>query len=190
MWQMSAPAASVADPVPAATAADDTSVSVKPSRTSGGVFDGLSDTLGKVGAALNPVNWFAAGGKAKEIGFGCMGMSAFYGSAATTSEADAIAVFKHAVANGVKLFNTATFYGPLNEKGFGANLRLLKKCIQEVDRSKIQIMCKIGMDTRAPVEKTGTQWIMRGDAASIRADVEYAYVSPIGGGLFVRLADA
>ncbi len=43
-----------------------------------------------------------------------------------------------------------------------------------VDRSKIKIMCKIGMDTRAPVEKTGTQWIMRGDAAGLRADVDFA----------------
>ena len=72
------------------------------------------------------------------------------------------------------MFNTATFYGPLNEPGFGANLRLLNKCFAAVDRSKVQIMCKICMDTRAPVEKTGQQWIMRGDAASIAADVDYA----------------
>jgi aryl-alcohol dehydrogenase-like predicted oxidoreductase len=86
----------------------------------------------------------------------------------------AIALIKHAVDQGVTLFNTATFYGPLNEPGFGANLRLLNKCFAAVDRSKIQIMCKICMDTRAPVEKTGQQWIMRGDAASIAADVDYA----------------
>ena len=35
-------------------------------------------------------------------------------------------------------------------------------------------MVKICMDTRAPVDKTGTQWINRGDAATVRADVDYA----------------
>eukprot|EP00961_Rhodomonas_salina_P147999 1992575-Rhodomonas_salina.1 len=35
-------------------------------------------------------------------------------------------------------------------------------------------MVKICMDTRAPVDKTGTQWINKGDAATVRADVEYA----------------
>ena len=46
-------------------------------------------------------------------GFGCMGLSAFYSSSATTSEAQALAVFKAAYDAGVTLFNTATFYGPL-----------------------------------------------------------------------------
>jgi hypothetical protein len=88
--------------------------------------------------------------------------------------------------------------------GFGANLRLLRKCLEGVDRSQVsyltnivragqgqanpqnivinpschphqvQLMVKIGMDTRAPVEAPGSQWIMRGDAASLRADVEFA----------------
>ncbi|GAX79831.1 hypothetical protein CEUSTIGMA_g7271.t1 [Chlamydomonas eustigma] len=107
-------------------------------------------------------------------GFGCMGFSAFYGSAAKTTKEQAISVVKHATEKGVTLFNSATFYGPLNEEGFGANLRLLKDCISEVGREKIQLMVKIGMDTRAPVEKTGTQWIMKGDEASLRADVDYA----------------
>ena len=56
-------------------------------------------------------------------GFGCMGMSAFYSSAKTTSEEDCIAVFHEAVAAGVTLFNSADFYGPLNADGFGHNLR-------------------------------------------------------------------
>ena len=58
-------------------------------------------------------------------GFGCMGMSAFYSSAKTTSEEDCIAVFHEAVAAGVTLFNSADFYGPLNADGFGHNLRYL-----------------------------------------------------------------
>ena len=40
-----------------------------------------------------------------------MGFSAFYASARTTTEEQAIEVFKHAVDRGVTLFNTATFYG-------------------------------------------------------------------------------
>jgi aryl-alcohol dehydrogenase-like predicted oxidoreductase len=83
-------------------------------------------------------------------------------------------VFKRAVELGVTLFNTATFYGPLHVDGFGANLRLLKPCIASVPRSKIQLMVKIGMDTRAPIDKTGQQWIMRGDPQALREDVEFA----------------
>jgi len=83
-------------------------------------------------------------------------------------------VFQKAVESGVTLFNSATFYGPLNEEGFGANLRLLKKCLVGVDRSKIQLMVKIGMDTRCPAEKTGTVWLNKGDEATLRADVDYA----------------
>ena len=69
---------------------------------------------------------------------------------------------------------SATFYGPLNEEGYGANLRLLKKCLATVDRSKVKLMVKVGMDTRCPVEKTGTSWIMRGDSKGLRDDVEFA----------------
>ena len=84
-------------------------------------------------------------------GFGCMGFSAFYSSARKTSDESALAVFHSAVDSGVSIFNSATFYGPLNVDGFGANLRLIKKCLVGVDRSKVQLMVKIGMDTRAPV---------------------------------------
>jgi len=43
------------------------------------------------------------------------------------------------------------FYGPLNEEGYGANLRLLNRCIHQpgVERARIQIMMKIGVDTRS-----------------------------------------
>lgn len=84
-----------------------------------------------------------------------MGFSAFYSSARKTTGASAKEVFRTAVESGVTLFNTATFYGPLNVDGYGANLRLLKECLVGLDRSKIQLMVKIGMDTRAPVEETG-----------------------------------
>lgn len=81
-------------------------------------------------------------------GYGCMGLSAFYTSSRTKTLNEKIAVFHEAVKNGVTLFNTATFYGPLNEEGYGDNLRLIKKCLEGIDRTKIQLMVKVGMDTR------------------------------------------
>lgn len=101
-----------------------------------------------------------------------MGMSAFYTN--RSSEDNNVAVFHEAVAKGVTLFNSATFYGPLNEEGYGANLRLMKKCLEGIDRSKLTIMIKVAMDTRCPVEKTGTVWVNRGTEEGIREDVEYA----------------
>jgi len=107
-------------------------------------------------------------------GYGCMGLSAFYASARNVTPDTACAVVHHALESGVTLFNTATFYGELNDVGFGANLRLLKHCFAGVDRSRFQIMVKIGMDTRTPVENTGKSWVMHGDAEYLRADVDYA----------------
>jgi aryl-alcohol dehydrogenase-like predicted oxidoreductase len=109
-----------------------------------------------------------------EQGYGCMGMSAFYTTARTISEQDKIQVFHEAVQCGVKLFNSATFYGPLNDEGYGENLRLIRKCLEGVDRSQIQLMVKVGMDTRCPVEKTGTSWVNRADREGLLADVNYA----------------
>lgn len=77
-----------------------------------------------------------------------MGFSAFYASAKKTTPDQAKAVIHHAAGSGVTLFNSATFYGELNDVGFGANLRLLRTCIEGLDRSKIQLMVKVGMDTR------------------------------------------
>lgn len=103
-----------------------------------------------------------------------MGLSAFYASARHTTPDQARMVVLHALESGVELLNSATFYGELNEVGFGANLRLLRHCLAGVDRSSYKLMVKIGMDTRCPVEKTGTRWVLRGDAASLQADVDYA----------------
>ena len=103
-----------------------------------------------------------------------MGFSAFYESARRTTPDQARSVVHHVIHSGVELLNSATFYGELNENGFGANLRLLKHCLQGLDRSSYKLMVKIGMDTRCPVEKTGTSWVMRGDRESLRRDVDYA----------------
>lgn len=103
-----------------------------------------------------------------------MGFSAFYSSAKKATPDQARAVILHALDSGVTLFNSATFYGELNDIGFGANLRLLRHCLEGVERSRYRLMVKVGMDTRCPVEKTGTSWVMRGDAESLRKDVDYA----------------
>jgi aryl-alcohol dehydrogenase-like predicted oxidoreductase len=114
----------------------------------------------------------------RQMGYGCMGLSAFYSSAFTTTDESAIEVLNYAYDHGCTIFNTATFYGALNEVGFGANLKLLAKWLhqadKEIDRSKIKIMCKVGMDTRCPVEKTGSSWVNRGDADGLRTDIDYA----------------
>lgn len=106
-------------------------------------------------------------------GFGCMGWSAFY-SGNTTTE-DAINVFKHCVSEGVTLFNTAVFYGPLTQSGYGENLRLLNKCLKSgVDRSKVMLMVKIGMDTRPPDgSPPGSSWKMI-PPSGLQADVDWA----------------
>ena len=88
-----------------------------------------------------------------EQGYGCMGLSAFYTSAKNTTPEKARTVIQHVLESGITLLNTATFYGELNEVGFGANLRLLRHCLEGVDRSKYQLMVKIGMDTRNVISK-------------------------------------
>mmetsp|Transcript_33986 Transcript_33986/g.74854 ORF Transcript_33986/g.74854 Transcript_33986/m.74854 type:complete len:337 (+) Transcript_33986:79-1089(+) len=107
-------------------------------------------------------------------GYGCMGLSAFYSSAKDVTPEKAKAIIHHVVGKGVTMLNTATFYGPLNEPGFGANLRLLRGALDGIPRSQVHLMVKIGMDTRCPVEKTGSSWVMRGSPASLMADVDYA----------------
>ena len=77
-----------------------------------------------------------------------MGLSAFYTSAKTVTPEQARNIVHHAFHSGVRLFNSATFYGELNEIGYGANLRLLRSAFEGLDRSQYQLMVKIGMDTR------------------------------------------
>jgi aryl-alcohol dehydrogenase-like predicted oxidoreductase len=108
-------------------------------------------------------------------GFGCMGWSAFYSSANSITEEAACSIFQRCIAEGVTLFNSAVFYGPLTREGYGANLRLLNKCLKSgVDRSKIQLMVKIGMDTRPPEgDPPGSAWNMI-PPSQLEADVDFA----------------
>jgi len=102
-------------------------------------------------------------------GFGCLGLSGAYASFVETTPEVTKAIVHHVVDKGiayschcltnltltippltlgVTLFNSSTHYGVLNEVGFGGNLRILGKAMEGLDRSKIQLMVKIGLDTK------------------------------------------
>ena len=69
------------------------------------------------------------------IGFGCMGMSEFYGA---TDDNESLATLEHAYASGVTLFDTADIYG------FGHNETLLGRFIRG-KRERLVIATKAGI---------------------------------------------
>jgi hypothetical protein len=50
----------------------------------------------------------------------------------------------------------------------------MKSVAESYDRSKYQLMVKIGMDTKAPVADTGKRWVLSGKEDWLRNDVDYA----------------
>ncbi|MBC9226487.1 aldo/keto reductase [Aeromicrobium sp. 636] len=77
------------------------------------------------------------GPEVSAIGLGCMGMSWGYGPA--SNESDMIALIKHAVDQGVTLFDTAEVYGPwINEELVGRALAPV--------RDRVVIATKFGYD--------------------------------------------
>ena len=50
----------------------------------------------------------------------------------------------------------------------------MKSVADKYDRSKYQLMVKIGMDTKAPVAETGKRWVLSGKEDWLRDDVDYA----------------
>jgi aryl-alcohol dehydrogenase-like predicted oxidoreductase len=92
-----------------------------------------------------------------EIGLGCMGMSAFYG---TTDEKQSIATLHHAIDIGVTFFDTAEMYGPhLNEE-------LLGKAFAG-RRDEVKIATKFGIVVREDFSRG-----VDGSAENVRRSIE------------------
>ncbi|KAL1825677.1 hypothetical protein ACET3Z_012455 [Daucus carota] len=93
-------------------------------------------------------------------GLGCMGMSAFYGSAKPESEM--IKLIHHAVTAGVTFLDTSDFYGP------HTNEILVGKALRELGlRGKVELATKFGLST-----KEDGQIEIRGDPEYVRAACE------------------
>jgi len=78
------------------------------------------------------------------------------------------ALVREALRRGVTLFHSSAAYGPPTEDGYGSNLRLLRSCLEGVDRAAYQLMVEVGLDTR------GGQPVLRADEASLKAEVDFA----------------
>ena len=66
----------------------------------------LTRPLGSQGLQVSP------------LGYGCMGLSAFYSSAKQITELESISVIKKAYSLGITFFDTAEIYGPFANEIF------------------------------------------------------------------------
>src|SRR3954453_16508160 len=99
-----------------------------------------------------------------EIGLGCMGMSAFYGS---TDEGEAIATIHRAFELGCTFLDTAEMYGPFeNEKLVGKALASSGRA-----RDEITIATKFGIRF-APTEDNPTNRVLDGSPENVRNSIE------------------
>lgn len=96
-----------------------------------------------------------------EIGLGCMGMSAFYGS---TDEAESLATIDRALELGVDFFDTAEMYGP------HANEELLGRAFAG-RRDEVKIATKFGIVIGRPGGTAATNGV-DGSAENVRRSIE------------------
>lgn len=103
-------------------------------------------------------------GAVPRLGFGCMGMSEFYGPA--QDEAQSLAVLRAGYEAGIRLYDTADFYGD------GANERLLARFLAEVGEDAL-IATKCGIVRGTHVLPDGNfQRLYDGSPTYIRAACE------------------
>lgn len=96
-----------------------------------------------------------------DLGLGCMGMSAFYG---TTDEGEAIATIHRAMELGVTLLDTAEMYGPYT------NEELVGRAIAG-RRDEVTIATKFGIRF-APTPDNPTNRVLDGSPENVRRSIE------------------
>jgi aryl-alcohol dehydrogenase-like predicted oxidoreductase len=96
-----------------------------------------------------------------QMGLGCMGMSAFYG---TTDEDEAIATIRRAVELGCTFLDTAEMYGPFT------NEELVGKAIAG-RRDDVTVATKFGIRF-APTEDNPTNRVLDGSPENVRNSIE------------------
>src|SRR5204863_7489327 len=96
-----------------------------------------------------------------DMGLGCMGMSAFYG---TADEGEAIRTIHRAIELGCTFLDTAEMYGPFK------NEELLGRALQD-RRDEVVIATKFGIRW-APTDDEPTRRVIDGTPENVRRSIE------------------